>query len=51
MQAYHAGDLAALKGWCTESAFEVFDAQIGHRNQAGMRVDFKILDLRNVEVC
>ena len=49
-QAFHAGDLKALKGWCSDNSYGVFEAQVQQRQAAGLRVDFRILDIRNVDV-
>lgn len=50
LEAFIAGDLATLKDWCAEPCYNVMEANIEHRKQAGLVFDSKILDLKNAEI-
>jgi predicted lipid-binding transport protein (Tim44 family) len=49
-QAFLAGDTAALKEWCGEMCYSVLSEQIKQRKAAGLKIESKILELRNCDV-
>ncbi len=49
-QAYLAGDRKTLQDWCSDACYGVLTADLDARDAAGLKVDSRILDLRNVEV-
>lgn len=50
LEALIAGDVATLKDWCAEPCYNVLQASIEQRKEAGYVYDSKILDLRNVDI-
>ena len=45
-----AGDTNTLKDWCADMCFNVLAEHIRQRQQAGLKVESRILELRNCEV-
>ena len=50
LDAYVKGDIAVLKQWLSAPQFQVYSALAEQWTKAGLKVDGKILDIRNVEV-
>lgn len=50
IEAYMAGDTNTLKDWCAEMCFSVLSEQINQRKAHGLRVESRILELRNCEL-
>lgn len=50
IEAYMAGDLPTLKDWCAEMCYSVLKEQIQQRTAAGLKVESRILELRNCDL-
>ncbi|XP_028407109.1 mitochondrial import inner membrane translocase subunit TIM44-like [Dendronephthya gigantea] len=50
LQAYINGDVELLQDWCHERTYSVLAAQIEQNKVAGIKVDTKILDIRDVDL-
>lgn len=50
LEAYIAGDLPALRMWCTEGAFNLIKAHLETRLKPGYRSEGRVLDLRDVDL-
>lgn len=50
LQAYINRDLELLQDWCHERTYSVLAAQIEQNKAAGIKVDTKILDIRDVDL-
>lgn len=49
-EAFLAGDEATLKEWCSEMCFSVLSEHIRQRKAAGLKIESKILELRNCDL-
>lgn len=50
VEAFLAGDSATLKDWCSDMCYSVLSEQIKQRKAAGLKIESKILELRNCEL-
>lgn len=50
LEAYLSGDLPTLKDWCHEPAYNMLAAIIQQWRQAHLTMEYRILDLRNVDI-
>ncbi|XP_046864317.1 LOW QUALITY PROTEIN: mitochondrial import inner membrane translocase subunit TIM44-like [Xenia sp. Carnegie-2017] len=50
LQAYINGDMDLLQDWCHERTYSILAAQIEQNKAAGIKVDTKILDIREVDL-
>lgn len=50
LDAYVKGDLETLRQWLSAAQFQVYSALADQWTKAGMRVDGKIVDIRNVDI-
>lgn len=50
LQAYINGDIELLQDWCHERTYSILSAQIEQNRAAGLKLDTKILDIRDVDL-
>jgi import inner membrane translocase subunit TIM44 len=50
LEAYLAGDAEVLEDWCTEACYNTLSSIIEQRKQLGQRLEYKVLDLRSVDI-
>jgi len=50
LQAFLRGDTEVLKDWCHEAAFNVLSTIIKQRAEPGVKVDCKVLEVRDVDI-
>ena len=50
LEAYLKGDLKTLKMWCSEATFNILKEGLEERLRLGVKVEAKILDLRDVDM-
>jgi len=50
LEAFLRGDMDVLRDWCHDGAFNILSTQIKHNASLGLKVDSKVLDIREVEL-